>query len=792
MGKKIKKLYVIHHSHTDIGYTDLQERIIYAQQQYIKDVLEIMRKPENKGFRWNCETYFCVEQFLKEASKQEQNEFFELVRNGQIGISGSYLNFTDLVDSKVYQTRLKEATELFQTNHITMKTAMFADINGISMGQRDAMMENGIEFLYTNIHCHHGMYPLYQNQTPFYWESKSGKRLLVWNGEHYCLGNALGLKPNKVDTFMGDMYFGKDVDRSDDVKTLHKKLSEYITLCEEHNYKYDFIITSVSGEFSDNAPPSEEILRIIEQYNDIYKEELTIEMMSLQELYEAIKDQLTDVPVYQGDFTDWWANGVGSTPYAVKHYKDAVRLYHLCERLDETVDETYKELRRVAQDNQMLYAEHTWGHSSTITNPYDTMVLNLDMRKSSYASKAHESAALTITKIRKDLGDTLRYYSPQGTVCTINTTNQKGMLPVEFFVENWGIQEMKLEDVTTGRLLECQVTSHPRGKLITFCDEFQPKERKEYKYSAMPETKKVINSRVAYTGSEGVHDIVNDYDSITYKLPYHFENSWFSLSYEVGKGITEFINKKTGNSLLSKHSVPFFTPIYEETKIRSGVYEERRRLGRNIRGIHATVHEGVLKEVECLEKGPIYTELALLFELKGTSHAKVIIRFYETLPRIEYRLQVAKQSSINIESLYMPMTVSLNNQEVYLKKGSEPFRPGVDQIPGTCMEYYMSDNGVAVIGEEESVLLSSLDVPLVAFGPLKHHEIKLCDQKKENNDRPFYSWIMNNTWETNFNIDIGGYSEFRYILSLEDKLNETNAFEKLEDQEFGTYTFIIE
>lgn len=41
----------------------------------------------------------------------------------------------------------------------------------------------------------------------------------------------------------------------------------------------------------------------------------------------------------------------------------------------------------------MMYAEHTWGHSSTITNPYDTMVLNLDIRKNSYASKAHEASA---------------------------------------------------------------------------------------------------------------------------------------------------------------------------------------------------------------------------------------------------------------------------------------------------------------------------------------------------------------------------------------------------------------
>lgn len=103
-------------------------------------------------------------------------------------------------------------------------------------------------------------------------------------------------------------------------------------------------------------------------------------MVSLQELYAAIKDDLTDAPVYKGDLTDWWADGVGSTPYAVKHYKEAQHKYHLCERLDKKAGEKYPELWRTAQDNLMLYAEHTWGHSSTITNPYDTMVLNLDIQ----------------------------------------------------------------------------------------------------------------------------------------------------------------------------------------------------------------------------------------------------------------------------------------------------------------------------------------------------------------------------------------------------------------------------
>lgn len=39
------------------------------------------------------------------------------------------------------------------------------------MGYRDAMIENGVEFFFTNVHCHHGMYPLYQNQNAFRLES---------------------------------------------------------------------------------------------------------------------------------------------------------------------------------------------------------------------------------------------------------------------------------------------------------------------------------------------------------------------------------------------------------------------------------------------------------------------------------------------------------------------------------------------------------------------------------------------------------------------------------------------
>ena len=435
MAHSIKTVYVVHHSHTDIGYTDLQERVIAIQVNYIKTVLSMMRQPEYADFRWNCETLYCVEEFWKQASEDDRADFARFVKEGKIGISANYLNFNDLVNADVFGKRLAKWQDKLQPFGTKIHTAMAADVNGFSMGYRDAMIENGVEFFFTNVHCHHGMYPLYQNQNAFFWENASGQRLLVWNGEHYNLGNVLGLQPNHAVNWMMRNRLGEDADAGTSFSDqLHTNLDKYLTECETEGYSYDFIVTAVSGVFSDNAPPSAEIMETIRAYNEKYGQEVRVEMVSLQELYAAIAPKLTDAPVYRGDWTDWWANGVGSTPYAVKHYKDADHRWQLANRLDPDAEARYPALSETVQDNLMLYAEHTWGHSSTITNPYDTMVLNLDMRKNSYASKAHEAASLMLCSIAEKKGDMLRYYNTTGAVRAVGVSHTSQPQLIEFYI----------------------------------------------------------------------------------------------------------------------------------------------------------------------------------------------------------------------------------------------------------------------------------------------------------------------------------------------------------------------
>ncbi|MCL2360872.1 MAG: hypothetical protein FWC73_03540 [Defluviitaleaceae bacterium] len=785
MKKSIKTVYVIHHSHMDVGFTDLQERIIDVQVDNIRNVLSIMEDTKYHDFRWTCETYFCIEHFLAEASQEEQDKFFAYAKEGRIGISASYLNFCDLVDNNILSERTSQMAELFKTKGINIKTAMTADVNGVSMGQRDALMDAGVEFLYTNINTHHGMYPMYQNQKAYWWQRANGKMLLVWNGEHYHLGNELGIRP----------YIYNEEKSETNIEILHKNLSKYITECEEADLQNDFIVLGVSGELSDNAPPNKVVLDTIKAYNSLYGEKTKLVMVTLQELYQELSQHLSldELPVATGDYTDWWANGVGSTPLAVKHYRGAQRMYHLSARAVPQAHIDYPELKRTAEDNLLLYAEHTWGHCASIGNPYETFVSDLDIRKTSYASKAHEASALLLNRAIRHIGGDLKQFNIEGQIKAIYPGGHRAEIPVEFHVESPFLYDVRITDETGTMELKAQTSPHPRGSLICFVDSFNPGETKQYRYKCIRKEPAKTNSRYAYVGTEKVKDIINDYEPDHCHLPHKLENVWFRIEYEVGKGFTSLYDKENNRELIVPGMESFFTPIYEKTKIGAVPWEERSKLGRNIRGIHATRMQGILFNVEVVEKGCLYTQIKFSFKLDGAKDCFLHVKMYNDLPRIELKLGIAKHLSDDIESVYLPLSINRRNEIVYLKKGSQPFRPGVDQIPGTCMEYWMTDTGIVYFDEanQKALLIHTPDTPLIYMGELKHHPIKLCDGKLENNFRPVYSWVMNNTWETNFRMDLSGFGEYSYALQLIDAKTPVECFKKLEDSHFGALSCIL-
>ena len=795
---KQKTIYLIHHSHTDLGFTDLPERVVSAQVWYIRQVLDILRQGRQAGdtrqrFVWNCETSFCVEQFFKEASEQEKEDFFAFVKSGNIGLNANYLNFTDLADSVMLGKKTGALQELFRTGGVQPKVAMIADINGISMGVRNVLLNNGIEFLYANVHTCHGMYPLGQNQTPFFWEDEKGRRLLVWSGEHYNLGNVLEIFPDPTVLPLSSFYLGTLSTAVNPLDRLTDNLNRYLSLLEEKGYPYDFVPCSISGVFTDNAPPNPVIAEVCDAYNRLPNAPAKLQMVTLEQLYQEIAPKLQNAPVYRGDFTDWWANGLGSDHVGVKHYREAQRYYHLAGRLSPSVYEENPTLAATAEDALLLYAEHTFGCTTPDTNPCSSQVQTPELRKAGYASLAHEAAVKLLTKAQTARGGIPWQYGASGKVKAVNTTGLAGEFPVEFHVETAQMEAVQLTDTADGRCIPSQVTHHPRGRNITFTDFFAAGEEKVYHYKAIPLTgKAALPSERFGWGAECVQDILVGPETDLALLPYQIENDWFQICYAPGRGVTSFFSKQDGEQWLKPGQTPFFTPIYEVTPAKYGVSTQRTMRGRGMRGITATQTPAQLTDIQVLAKGPVYSSVRLCYEMPGALHCAVILKLYQHLPRVVFTLQMAKTLSEDMENIYLPLTLCHGDCQRYIEKGGVPMRPGLDQLDGSCMDYYVTDNGLLYLGQKSSIAIVSPDVPLISMGELKAGPITLQKGSKELNQRDIYSWVMNNLWEINFKLSLAGHSEFRYTLARKDSGDQKENLACLRTLADGITAFPIE
>ena len=121
-------IYVIHHSHTDVGFTDTQEKIRFSHIEFIREALSLIEKRPN--FKWNCESCWCVQQFLAEATRAEKNKFVKFVQSGNIGLSGSYLDLAELASERVINETMDVCTEELNSLGLSYRYAMTADING--------------------------------------------------------------------------------------------------------------------------------------------------------------------------------------------------------------------------------------------------------------------------------------------------------------------------------------------------------------------------------------------------------------------------------------------------------------------------------------------------------------------------------------------------------------------------------------------------------------------------------------------------------------------------------------
>ena len=160
---KIKRIYLISHTHTDIGYTDHQDTVFRQHLEFIDQAIELGEAtadyPEEARYKWTCEVTSFVERYFHSRPAKQIDRFLELHRRGQMAVAGMQYHWTPLLSTAAMLRSLMPVARLRQDYGLEIGTAMQCDVNGVSWLWADLLPAIGINTLTMSINMHRGRRP---------------------------------------------------------------------------------------------------------------------------------------------------------------------------------------------------------------------------------------------------------------------------------------------------------------------------------------------------------------------------------------------------------------------------------------------------------------------------------------------------------------------------------------------------------------------------------------------------------------------------------------------------------
>ncbi|MBQ2954094.1 MAG: hypothetical protein IJE07_11245 [Clostridia bacterium] len=754
-------VFIIQHSHVDVGYTHRQEVIERCQRQFIRQALELADAPRQamrsrqERFRFVCESFWAVELFWQSASPGERTAFLDAVRRGDIELTAFYLHMTELADEGTLQAALSRARDFCRQHGLELRSAMASDVNGLSWPVAQQLWDAGVRWLCTNINQHHGGYPLGGPLRPFWWETPRGQRLLVWNGLPYHRANLLGLIPGwqgsenagipgLVMDAPGGYVHVQDISRAE------KQLTALLEGLEAQGYPFPVLPLMGSALYTDNSPASDAYCQLIADWNAVHGDTITLHSATLEDFFGAFEKYAGDLPVCRGDWNDWWSDGVASTPAETALFRNAQRTRNLVMRLDPGHSVITAERLRAIDHQLTLYAEHTWGHSHAAQT--DLIVSQTFARKGKYAIEADELACRALDDVLAARGEGDFRAGQELAFKVINPSDEAvraaAYLPLYAWEEPAARAGVTVADAA-GNTFPHQLVSALRCTEVCTILDMAPGEERVLKL--IPGG----NSLPAEPAPEGC-----------------FRNAYYELRWNAEQGVHAFIDLTTGESLLDG-SAGLGAPVYQifpgGDRWAAGGYNFQPRTVQA-----CSIHHGTLEHIRVTEHGPVRTRLEASYAVAGTLSYAVEYTLFPDLPQLLLTVKTLKQHEPDPEGLYAAFPFRPGGTW-YLDKAGCFLRPGVDQIPGTCTDYYCVGDGVVCAGQRSALALTTLDAPLMHFGGLNlwHYSTDRIPSG------PVYAWLTNNKWDTNFRRLTGGAYSFRYVLEAgAHLLPEESAFRR--------------
>ena len=718
-----RTIYILPHSHTDIGYTDIQTAIEDKQVENLRTGIRYAQEtqdyPDGARFVWNVEVSWAADLYLNRLDKEEQDLFLEALQKGWISLNGMYLNeLTGLCRPEELLRLFRYSTKLAQKTGAVVDAAMISDVPGYTWGTVTAMAQAGIKYFSVapNYFDRIGDILVKWENKPFYWLSPSGKeKVLVWIPfKGYAWSHTI---PELNDAHAND----------------------FLDQLEKMDYPYDIAYMRWSGH-GDNAVPEKQISDFAKDWNEKHTWPRFV-ISSTGEAFRAFEEKYGDqLKEYSGDWTPYWEDGAGSSALETAMNRNssdrltqAEALYALSPGSQYPVDDFEK-----AWKNTLLYSEHTWGAWCSITDPENQMTVEQWDIKKGYADNADR---MSRDLLEKNLGKA----ENGDQIEVVNTSGWKrsGLMRMELD------QAGKIKSVIRGTGFSYPVQKLSDGSLVFFGEDIP------------------ALSSVRYTSSTKKPKLKEGFPAVTISGQWMLDNGLVKAKIDPVSG--DLI------SLMGKNIYPDFADLSSGEAINQYLFFE----GKDAENTKTSGKANI----RIIEPGPLY---ALIEVRSGAPGCNSLTRRYSLTAGQDYieieNIVDKKRAPMpekigdwylaqneNKESVNFAFPFNVPGGDMILDLPIGSIVPWKDQIPSACKNWYTVGRYADISNDDYGVSWFNLDAPLVEIGEISANLVGSQSdpdvwRKNVKPTQTLYSWVMNNHWGTNYRQYQEGPVTFRYAL----------------------------
>ena len=654
-----RDIYLLSYSHNDIGYTDLQADVERKQWNNLEQAMRLIRDtrdyPADARYKWNMETIWALESYLKQASAAQRDEFFADVRSGSIGLSALYANMlTGLANSVEMSHFFDFASALRADYQIPMTTAVTSDVPGFSWGIVSAMAHSGVKYFATapNSGDRIGYTLQAWGDKPFYWTSQSGQeKVLTWMaGASYSSFHEGPLSQ------LGD----------DKIMKLARKLDDI---------SYPYEIVQLPYTLGDNGPPDPTLADFVRQWNDHYVTPRLI-VATHEQMFEQFEKRYgSTLPVVQGDFTPYWEDGAGSTALETALNRAAVDRLIQGEALWSMLSPASYPAKEYdsAWRNVTFYDEHTWGaHNSTeepdlpfVKQQWETkrkFVVDADRAARDLLSKALNSpAAPSQVRTAIDVYNTNSW--PRADVL---------LLTPELSVAGDRVVDLGGHPVPTQRLSS--------GQLAVLVENVPP-------FSAQ---RLFVEKGQAFSRNAAKIQ------------PNALENDFIAVSVNLQSGAIDALTWKAKGVQLVDHAR------------RAGLNQYLYVLGTDPDKAQPLANV----RVRVKEQGNLVVSLLVEADAPGAKRYSTEIRLVEGVDRLDLITNVDKLPVRDKEAVHIAFPFAVPGGQLRYDVADAFVRPEADQLAGACKNFFSVQSWVDISNSNYGVTWASANAPLVEIGAI--------------------------------------------------------------------------